>query len=56
MIPPLIAFLILGAVCAFSIGCAKLVAWFFDRREADAQRVIREAALIARAAHEVRRG
>jgi len=52
----LIAFVILGAVSAFSIGCAKLVAWFFDRREADAARVIREASIIARAKYEVGHG
>jgi len=53
---PLLAFILLGAVCAFSIGCAKLVAWFFDRREAEAARVIREASIIARAKHEVSHG
>jgi len=50
------AFVLLMAIIAVSVGLARLVVWFFDRREADAARVIAQASLLARAEHEVRRG
>lgn len=53
---PTMAFLLLASVLLISVGIAKLVAVFFDRREADAQRAINAASFAARAAAEVRRG
>ncbi|HDS1613076.1 TPA: hypothetical protein QEL33_000287 [Stenotrophomonas maltophilia] len=49
MIDPLITFALLGAIAAFSIGCAKLVSWLLDRRDYTASQQLREAAFVAQA-------
>jgi len=43
----------IAALCV-CIGAGRLIAWFFDRREADAARAIREAQLIAQASAHAR--
>jgi len=52
----LMAFCLLCGLACMCVGAARLVAWFLDRREAEAARVIHEASLIARARTEVRHG
>lgn len=42
----IMAFCLVCAVIALAFGLARLIKLFFDRREADAARVIREAALL----------
>ncbi|KIS40779.1 hypothetical protein WJ66_01321, partial [Stenotrophomonas maltophilia WJ66] len=53
MIDPLITFVLLGAVVAVSIGCAKLVSWLLDRRDHTASQQSREAQVIALAKAEI---
>ncbi len=53
MIDPFIAFVLLAAIVAVSIGSAKLVSWCLDRRGESARRSAREAALVAQARAEV---
>jgi len=53
---PIILVTLAGALLAVCVGGAKLIAWFLDRRDAAAQRAVREAALVAQASSEVRRG
>ncbi|HHA2499139.1 TPA: hypothetical protein ACOENZ_001734 [Stenotrophomonas maltophilia] len=53
MIDPLITFALLGAIVAFSIGCAKLVSWLLDRRGYTASQHSREAQVIALAKAEI---
>ncbi|RRU71475.1 hypothetical protein [Stenotrophomonas maltophilia] len=53
MIDPLITFALLGAIVAFSIGCAKLVSWLLDRRDYSASQQSREAQVIALAQAEI---
>lgn len=53
MTEPLLALALLGAVVAFSIGCARIVSWLLDRRDrATAQRA-KEAAIVAQARAEL---
>lgn len=52
---PVMAFCLLCGIACVSIGSARLIAWFFDRREAEAARATTEAALIAQARAEVHR-
>ncbi|OBU68466.1 hypothetical protein A9K58_06540 [Stenotrophomonas maltophilia] len=53
MIDPFIAFVLLAAIVAVSIGSAKLVSWCLDRRDRAAVRRAKEAALIAQARAEL---
>lgn len=53
MIDPFIAFVLLAAIVAVSIGGAKLVSWCLDRRGESARRSAREAALVAQARAEL---
>jgi len=53
---PVMAFCLLCGIACVSIGGARLIVWILDRREVEAARVIREAAVIAQARREVRRG
>lgn len=53
MIDPFIAFVLLAAIVAVSIGSAKLVSWCLDRRGESARRSAREAALVAQARAEL---
>lgn len=56
MTQPLLAYALLCAIAAVSIGAARIVSWLLDRRDhADAQRA-REVALIAQAHAEVSHG
>ncbi|MEF8765701.1 hypothetical protein [Stenotrophomonas sp. A3_2] len=49
MIDSFIAFVLLAAIVAVSIGGAKLVSWWLDRRGESARRSAREAAIVAQA-------
>lgn len=49
MIDPFIAFVLLAAIVAVSIGSAKLVSWCLDRRGESARRSAHEAAFVAQA-------
>ncbi|MBN4994220.1 hypothetical protein JY438_00340 [Stenotrophomonas maltophilia] len=53
MIDPFIAFVLLAAIVAVSIGSAKLVSWCLDRRGESARRSAREAAVEAQARAEL---
>lgn len=53
MIDPFIAFVLLAAIVAVSIGSAKLVSWCLDRRGESARRSAREAAIVAQARAEL---
>ncbi|MDH1246630.1 MULTISPECIES: hypothetical protein [unclassified Stenotrophomonas] len=53
MIDPFIAFVLLAAIVAVSIGSAKLVSWFLDRRGESARRSAHEAAFVAQARAEL---
>lgn len=53
MIDPFIAFVLLAAIVAVSIGGAKLVSWCLDRRGESARRSAREAAIVAQARAEL---
>ncbi|WP_374083040.1 hypothetical protein ACEPA4_10070 [Stenotrophomonas sp. P2112] len=53
MIDPLIAFVLLAAIVAVSIGSAKLVSWCLDQREYAAAQQLREAQVIALARAEI---
>lgn len=53
MIDPFIAFVLLAAIVAVSIGSAKLVSWCLDRRGESARRSAHEAAIVAQARAEV---
>lgn len=55
MIDPFIAFVLLAAIVAVSIGSAKLVSWCLDRRGESARRSAREAAFVAQARSEINR-
>lgn len=46
---PILAFALLGAIVASSIGGAKLVSWLLDRRDYTASQQSREAAFVAQA-------
>lgn len=53
MIDPFIAFVLLAAIVAVSIGSAKLVSWCLDRRGESARRSAREAVIVAQARAEL---
>ncbi len=53
MIDPFIAFVLLAAIVAVSIGSAKLVSWCLDRRGESDRRSAREAAFVVQARAEV---
>ncbi|HFF6215728.1 hypothetical protein [Stenotrophomonas maltophilia] len=53
MIDPFIAFVLLAAIVAVSIGSAKLVSWCLDRRGESARCSAREAAFMAQARAEL---
>ncbi|WP_414540169.1 hypothetical protein [Stenotrophomonas forensis] len=53
MIDPFIAFVLLAAIVAVSIGSAKLVSWCLDRRGEFARCSAREAAFMAQARAEL---
>ncbi len=53
MIDPFIAFVLLAAIVAVSIGSAKLVSWCLDRRGDSVRRSAREAAFEAQARAEL---
>ncbi|HGM5034335.1 TPA: hypothetical protein ACKPZU_000066 [Stenotrophomonas maltophilia] len=53
MIDPFIAFVLLAAIVAVSIGSAKLVSWCLDRRGESARRSAHEAAFVAQARAEL---
>lgn len=53
MSDPLLAFALLGAIAAVSIGGARLVSWLLDRRDYTASQQSREAQVIAFAQAEI---
>lgn len=53
MTEPLLAFSLLGAIVAISIGCARIVSWLLDRRDYTASQQSREAQAIALARAEI---
>lgn len=53
MTEPLLAFPLLGAVAAFSIGGARIVSWLLDRRAQTASQRSREAQVITLAKAEI---
>lgn len=53
MTEPLMAFVLLAATVAVSIGGAKLVSWLLDRRDCAAVQLAKEAAFVAQAQAEL---
>ncbi|HEL3863273.1 hypothetical protein [Stenotrophomonas maltophilia] len=53
MTEPILAFVLLAAMVAVSIGSAKLVSWCLDRRGESARRIAHEAAFVAQARAEL---
>ncbi len=53
MTEPLLAFILLGAAVAASIGCARIVSWLLDRRDYTASQQSREAQVIELAKAEI---
>jgi hypothetical protein len=53
MTEPLLAFALLGAIAAVSIGGARIVSWLLDRRDYTASQQSREAQVIALARAEI---
>lgn len=53
MTEPLLAFVLLGAIVAASIGAARIVSWLLDRRDHTASQQSREAQVIALAKAEI---
>ncbi|MBN5128748.1 hypothetical protein JY420_01310 [Stenotrophomonas maltophilia] len=53
MTEPLLAFALLGAAAAVSIGGARIVSWLLDRRDYTASQQSREAQVIALAKAEI---
>ena len=53
MTEPLIAFALLGAISAVSIGAARIVSWLLDRRDHAAVQRAKEAAIVAQARAEL---
>ncbi|MGT9866029.1 hypothetical protein ACSYHF_10090 [Stenotrophomonas maltophilia group sp. P373] len=53
MTEPILAFALLGAVAAVSIGAARIVSWLLDRRDRAAIRRAKEATFIALARAEL---
>jgi len=53
MTEPLLAFALLGAIAAVSIGAARIVSWLLDQRDCTASQRSREAQVIALAKAEI---
>lgn len=53
MIDPLIAFALLAAIVAVSIGGTRIVSWLLDRRDYTASQQCRDAAFVAQARSEI---
>lgn len=53
MTSPLLAFALLGAIVAVSIGGARIVSWLLDRRDYTAAQQLREAQVFALAQAEI---
>ncbi|PZS58538.1 hypothetical protein A7X64_02980 [Stenotrophomonas maltophilia] len=53
MTEPVLAFALLGAIGAVSIGCARIVSWLLERRDHTASQQSREAQVIALAKAEI---
>lgn len=53
MIEPLLAFVLLAAIVAVSIGGARIVSWLLDRRDYTASQRSRQAQVIALAQAEI---
>jgi len=53
MTEPLLAFVLLGAIVAASIGAARIVSWLLDRRDHTTSQQSREAQVIALAKAEI---
>lgn len=53
MTEPLLAFALLGAVAAISMGGARIVSWLLDRRDYTASQRSREAQVVALAKAEI---
>ncbi|WP_142805964.1 hypothetical protein [Stenotrophomonas maltophilia] len=53
MTEPEFALALLGAIAAFSIGCAKIASWLLDRRDYTTSQQSREAEVIALAKAEI---
>lgn len=53
MTEPLLAFVLLAAVAAVSIGAARIVSWLLDRRDSATAQRAKEAAIVAQARAEV---
>lgn len=53
MTEPLLAFALLGAIAAVSIGAARIVSWLLDRRDHAAIQRAKEAAIVAQARAEL---
>lgn len=53
MSEPFLAFVLLGAIAAISIGAARIVSWLLDRRDRAAAQRAREAAIVAQARAEL---
>lgn len=53
MTEPLMAFVLLAAIVAVSIGGAKLVSWLLDRRDGAVVQCSKEAAFVAQAQAEL---
>lgn len=50
---PLLAFTLLGAIAAISIGAARIVSWLLDRRDRAAVQRTKEATFVAQALAEL---
>ncbi|MCU1054625.1 hypothetical protein JAK47_08790 [Stenotrophomonas maltophilia] len=53
MTEPLLAFVLMAAIAAVSIGAARIVSWLLDRRDHAAVRRAKEAAFVAQARAEL---
>ncbi|WP_329843535.1 hypothetical protein [Stenotrophomonas sepilia] len=53
MTQPVLAFALLGAIAAVSIGAARIVSWLLDRRDHAAVQRVKEAAIVAQACAEL---
>lgn len=53
MTEPLLAFALLGAIAATSVGAARIVSWLLDRRDHAAVQRAKEATIVAQARAEL---
>lgn len=53
MTEPLLAFALLGAIAAVSVGAARIVSWLLDRRDHAATQRAKEAAIVSQARSEL---